>query len=164
MLVHPLLVVIIVAAVAAVFCWIASLVTEDTSWVDRLWSIVPVIYVWIFAIAGLTDGADATRLVVMALLVTACRRSACGTRCSRCFSSRSSWARPSPTSSSGISTSARPAGGVINPGIIGAVLLTLLFLGSTVFTESISAAKYPAYAEYRRTTSMLVPLPRRRVS
>ncbi|WP_447946764.1 hypothetical protein [Microbacterium lacticum] len=55
-------------------------------------------------------------------------------------------------------------GGVINPGIIGAVLLTLLFLGSTVFTESISAAKYPAYAEYRRTTSMLVPLPRRRVS
>ena len=81
MLTHPLLVVIIVAAVAAVFCWIASLVTEDTSWVDRLWSIVPVIYVWIFAIAGLTDGADATRLVVMALLVTACRRSACGTRC-----------------------------------------------------------------------------------
>lgn len=53
---------------------------------------------------------------------------------------------------------------MINPGIIGAVLLTLLFLGSTVFTESISAAKYPAYAEYRRTTSMLVPLPRRRVS
>ncbi|WP_448230920.1 hypothetical protein [Microbacterium lacticum] len=53
---------------------------------------------------------------------------------------------------------------MINPGIIGAVLLTLLFLGSTVFTESISAVKYPAYAEYRRTMSMLVPLPRQRVS
>jgi hypothetical protein len=53
-------------------------------------------------------------------------------------------------------------GGVINPTIVGAILLTLLFVGSTVFTESISAAKYPAYAQYRRTTSMLVPLPRRR--
>jgi steroid 5-alpha reductase family enzyme len=37
----------------------------------------------------------------------------------------------------------------------------VLFIGSTVFTESISAAKYPAYAEYQRTTSMLVPLPPR---
>ena len=55
-------------------------------------------------------------------------------------------------------------GGVINPSIIGAVLLTLLFIGSTVFTESISASKYPDYAQYRRTTSMLVPLPRRRVA
>jgi steroid 5-alpha reductase family enzyme len=34
-------------------------------------------------------------------------------------------------------------GGVINPTIVGAILLTLLFVGSTVFTESISAAKYP---------------------
>ena len=53
-------------------------------------------------------------------------------------------------------------GGVLNPTIVGAILLTLLFVGSTVFTESISAAKYPAYAQYQRTTSMLVPLPRRR--
>ena len=53
---------------------------------------------------------------------------------------------------------------MINPSIIGAVLLTLLFIGSTVFTESISASKYPDYAQYRRTTSMLVPLPRRRVA
>jgi hypothetical protein len=35
------------------------------------------------------------------------------------------------------------------------VLLTVLFIGSTVFTESISASKYPAYAQYRGT-SMLV--------
>ena len=47
------------------------------------------------------------------------------------------------------------------PFAIGAVLLTLLFIGSTVFTESISASKYPAYAAYRKETSMLVPLPRR---
>lgn len=50
----------------------------------------------------------------------------------------------------------------MNATIVGAVLLTLLFIGSTVFTESISAAKYPASRDYRRTTSMLTPLPRRR--
>jgi steroid 5-alpha reductase family enzyme len=55
-------------------------------------------------------------------------------------------------------------GGAINWTIIGAVLLTVLFIGSTIFTESISSAKYPAYAEYQRTTSMLVPLPPRRRS
>ena len=53
-------------------------------------------------------------------------------------------------------------GGVVNWTIAGAALLTLLFIGSTVFTESITASKYPAYAEYQRTTSMLVPLPPRR--
>ncbi len=67
----PLLLVLIVAAVVCAFCWIASLITKDTSWVDRIWSIVPVVYVWIFAIAALVDGADATRLIVMAVLVTA---------------------------------------------------------------------------------------------
>src|SRR3954451_6854568 len=67
----PLVLVLIVAAVACVFCWVASLITKDTSWVDRLWSIVPVVYVWIFAVAGIVDGGDAVRLVVMAALVTA---------------------------------------------------------------------------------------------
>jgi len=63
----PLLVVILVASAASAFSWIASLVTKDTSWVDRLWSIVPVVYVWIFAVAaGLADA----RLIVMAVLVT----------------------------------------------------------------------------------------------
>ena len=42
---------------------------------------------------------------------------------------------------------------------VGAVLLVLLFQGSTRFTESITAGKYPEYAEYRKTTSALVPLP-----
>ena len=63
----PLLVVVLVALAICAFCWIASLITKDTSWVDRIWSIVPVVYVWIFAIgAGLTD----VRLDVMAGLVT----------------------------------------------------------------------------------------------
>ena len=63
----PLFATVIVAAVACLFAWSASLVTGDTSWVDRSWSIVPVIYVWIFAsYAGLANA----RLDVMAILVT----------------------------------------------------------------------------------------------
>jgi steroid 5-alpha reductase family enzyme len=41
--------------------------------------------------------------------------------------------------------------------VAGAVLLTLLFISSTRFTESISLGRYPEYAEYQRRTSMLVP-------
>jgi steroid 5-alpha reductase family enzyme len=63
----PLLVVVLLAAAVCAFCWIASLISHDNSWVDRLWSIVPVAYVWVFAIAaGLAD----IRLDVMAGLVT----------------------------------------------------------------------------------------------
>ncbi|HEY2643684.1 MAG TPA: DUF1295 domain-containing protein [Galbitalea sp.] len=63
----PLLVALIVAAAVCAFVWIASLITHDHSWVDRIWSIVPVVYIWIFAAgAGLTN----VRLDVMALLVT----------------------------------------------------------------------------------------------
>ncbi|MFW6313295.1 MAG: DUF1295 domain-containing protein [Spirochaetota bacterium] len=40
---------------------------------------------------------------------------------------------------------------------IGVVLLTLLFFGSTAFTESISASRYPAYSEYQNRTSAIVP-------
>lgn len=40
---------------------------------------------------------------------------------------------------------------------LGALLLTLLFQGSTNFTEKISAAKYPAYRDYQRRTSRLLP-------
>jgi steroid 5-alpha reductase family enzyme len=63
----PLVVILFVAAAVSACCWVASLLTKDTSWVDRIWSIVPVVYVWIVAIAaGLTDA----RLDVMAALVT----------------------------------------------------------------------------------------------
>jgi steroid 5-alpha reductase family enzyme len=41
--------------------------------------------------------------------------------------------------------------------VVGAVLLTLLFVGSTRFTEAISLSKYPEYAEYQRRTSAVVP-------
>ncbi|KAJ3282442.1 hypothetical protein HK104_010887 [Borealophlyctis nickersoniae] len=46
----------------------------------------------------------------------------------------------------------------INWSMCGAVLLTLLFEGSTAFTEWISAKKYPAYKLYQQTTSVLVPM------
>lgn len=62
-----LIVAIWIFAVVCLLVWIASLITGDTSWVDRIWSIVPVVYVWVFAIsAGLAD----TRLDVLAVIVT----------------------------------------------------------------------------------------------
>jgi steroid 5-alpha reductase family enzyme len=48
-------------------------------------------------------------------------------------------------------------GGWINVSLIGPVALTLLFQGSTNFTEELSARKYPAYADYKKTTSRLIP-------
>lgn len=195
----PHLLVVIVVAAAAAFCWISSLVTKDTSWVDRLWSVVPVVYVWIFAIAGIADGDDATRLVVMAVLVTAwgarhtfdfarkggyigtedyrwailrSRRSpargeaqgflttgmfAYSRHPNSVFEQAQRWGFYALGASAAVGDGLGLWGGVIKPSIVRAVLLTLLFIGSTVFTESISASKYPAYADYRRTTSMLVP-------
>ena len=41
--------------------------------------------------------------------------------------------------------------------IIGTVLLTLLIIGSTVFTEQLSAEKYPEYKNYQKRVSMLIP-------
>jgi steroid 5-alpha reductase family enzyme len=41
--------------------------------------------------------------------------------------------------------------------VLGAVLLTLLFVGSTRFTEGISLSRYPEYADYQRRTPALLP-------
>ncbi|KAJ3082759.1 hypothetical protein HDU99_001662 [Rhizoclosmatium hyalinum] len=41
--------------------------------------------------------------------------------------------------------------------LLGAALLNLLFLGSTVFTEYITAQKYPLYKLYQKRVSMLIP-------
>ncbi|MBB4684280.1 DUF1295 domain-containing protein [Amycolatopsis jiangsuensis] len=54
------------------------------------------------------------------------------------------------------------AGGGLTWTVAGAILLTLLFLGSTIFTESITRGRYPEYADYQRRTSPVVPwFPRR---
>ena len=36
----------ICAAVTA-GCWLASVLTREYSWTDRMWSIAPVVYVWV---------------------------------------------------------------------------------------------------------------------
>jgi steroid 5-alpha reductase family enzyme len=264
----PLLVVIVVASAASAFCWIASLITKDTSWVDRLWSVVPVVYLWIFAAsAGFADA----RVNVMAVLVTLW-----GARLTFNFARKGGysgvedyrWAvlrarmapwqfqlfnlffivlyqmallvlitlpavtalehpvplgpldialavlflgallgetvadqqqwnfhavkkaevaagrEPSPRFvQSGLwSVSRHPnfffeqsqwwliylfgavaAGTVMIWTVAGAALLTVLFVGSTIFTESITRSKYPEYADYQAKVSPIVPwIPRRR--
>jgi steroid 5-alpha reductase family enzyme len=49
------------------------------------------------------------------------------------------------------------AGSVLQWTVAGAVLLTLLFVGSTRFTEGITLSRYPEYADYRRHTSAMIP-------
>ncbi len=54
------------------------------------------------------------------------------------------------------------ASSVLQWTVIGPLPLSLLFLGSTAFTESITKGKYPEYADYQRTTSAQIPwFPRR---
>lgn len=258
----PLLLVILIAAAVCAFCWIASLITRDNSWVDRLWSIVPVVYVWVFAIAaGLAD----VRLDVMAVLVTLW-----GARLTFNFARKGGYTghedyrwpilrermtraqfavfnllfivlyqnailvlitlpaltafeHPTPfgvldallallflallagetiadqqqwafhrRKAAGLADTrflttglfrysrhpnfffeqaqwwvlfllgAVAAGSLLQWTVLGAVLLTLLFVGSTRFTESITRARYPEYADYQATTSAVVPWPPRR--
>lgn len=274
---EPLTLVVIVAAVVSAACWVLSLITKDTSWVDRIWSIVPIAYVWIFAGAAIASGKDSARLVVMAVLVTAwgarltfnfarkggytgmedyrwailrgrmkpwqfqlfnlffivlyqnallvlitlpaqiawqydaplgtwdavfavlflgllfgetiadqqqwrfhqAKARAGGQlgegfvttglfRVSRhpnfFFEQAQWWAFYALGATAAVTAGLGLWGGAINWSIVGAALLTVLFIGSTIFTESITASKYPAYAEYQKATSMLVPLPPRRRS
>jgi steroid 5-alpha reductase family enzyme len=256
----PLLFVILLAGAVVLFVWVASLISHDNSWVDRLWSVVPVVYVWIFAaFAGLSD----PRLDVMAALVTIW-----GARLTFNFARKGGYsgvedyrwavlrarmprwqfeifnfffislyqnvillliALPALTAyvhrstpfgpldaviavvflgftigetvadqqqwnfqarkkagradfsprflSSGLWRFSRhpnfffeqaqwwalfffgavAAGSVLQWTVLGAVLLTALFVGSTIFTESISMSKYPEYADYQATTSAVVP-------
>ena len=261
----PLLTVILIAAAVCVFVWIMSLITKDHSWVDRLWSIVPVIYVWVFAaFAGLAD----PRLNVMAVLVTlwgarltfnfARKGGYSGTEDYRWPILRArmkGWqfeifnvlfivlyqntillliALPALTAYEHRGTPFGPldlavtvlflallagetiadqqqwnfhqakkaggpdfrprflqtglwkcsrhpnfffeqaqwwalflfgavaAGSLLQWTVLGALLLTGLFVGSTIFTESITKSRYPEYADYQATTSAVIPFPPRR--
>ena len=56
-----------VLGVTCFLTWFLSIPTKDTSWVDRIWSIVPIVYAWVFAAgANFND----MRLNVMASLIT----------------------------------------------------------------------------------------------
>lgn len=56
----------IIAACSALFCFVTGELTGNNSQMDKLWSLLPPVYVWIIAVRG---GMDA-RLVVMAVLAT----------------------------------------------------------------------------------------------
>jgi len=238
--------------------WLASVVTREYSWVDRLWSVIPVVYVWVFA----ARAGDA-RAILVAVLVTVW-----GARLTFNFARRGGYApggedyrwgiirsrvpgwafalfnlvfiaayqnalllaivlpawtmvgNPAPLGAYDIAAAilflgfltgetvadqqrwnfhhANPAGGVLRTGLFrysrhpnyffeiaqwwvvfafaviaagtpvlwagaGAVFLTLLFLGSTAFTEWISRSRHPEFEDYRRVTSMLIPWPPRPV-
>ena len=259
---EPLIAVVIVAAAVCLFCLVASVITHEHSWVDRLWSIVPIAYVWIFAA---WNGLHDVRLIVMAVLVTlwgarltfnfARKGGYTGTedyrwavlraRMSRwqfelfnlffivlwqngilvlislaaytayenrevplgpldlvvavlfvlllvgeTVADQQQWsfhrAKAAGTTTARFATTglwrfsrhpnfffeqaqwwvfflfgAIAAGSLLQWTVLGPVLLTLLFLGSTRFTESITLSKYPEYAEYQSVTSAIVPLPPR---
>ncbi len=253
----PLIVVALTAAGVCLFTWITSLITHEHSWVDRLWSIVPVVYVWIFA--GFTGLSD-VRLVVMAVLVTlwgarltfnfARKGGYTGTEDYRwpilrarmkpwqfevfnllfiviyqnailvlitlaaltaylnqtpfgvldvlvtvlflallageTVADQQQWdfhkAKAAGEAETRFVTSglwkfsrhpnfffeqaqwwtlflfgAVAAGSLLQWTVLGPLLLTLLFVGSTVFTESITKSKYPEYADYQAVTSPIVP-------
>jgi steroid 5-alpha reductase family enzyme len=45
----------------------------------------------------------------------------------------------------------------LHPSVTGILVLVAIFSGSTIFTESITASKYPAYGEYRERVSAILP-------
>jgi len=47
--------------------WLTSIITKEYSWVDRIWSIIPVAYMWVFSYGA---NFEDPRLNVMAVLVT----------------------------------------------------------------------------------------------
>eukprot|EP00759_Apiculatamorpha_spiralis_P040210 PhF_6_TR38863/c0_g1_i2/m.58118 len=51
------------ALLFCLFCFAASVVTSNDSWVDRLWSIIPVWMAWVFALEG--DGNARTLYAVL---------------------------------------------------------------------------------------------------
>jgi steroid 5-alpha reductase family enzyme len=243
----------------ATACWIASLLTNEHSWVDRVWSIVPIAYVAVFAgAAGFRDARLDTMLVLVALwgarltanfarkggyakggedyrwpvlrgrmrrwqfeafnlffiaiyqnallllislpaweayqhqggfgpadLVAALVFLGC--LVGETAADQQQWnfqqwkkAQPAPDPrfvQNGLFRYSRhpnfffeqaqwwviyafgaiAAGSPVRLTIAGPALLTLLFVGSTRFTESISLSRYPEYARYQRTTSAQIP-------
>jgi steroid 5-alpha reductase family enzyme len=264
--VTPLLLVVVLAGVIATSCWLVSLITHDTSQVDRMWSIAPPIYLWVFAGGA---GFDDARLNLMAALATLW-----GARLTYNFARKGGysgvedyrWAvvrkslkawqfqlfnlffiaiyqnillvlialpgwtalrhrapigpldtvlavlfvaalvgetiadqqqwefhlrtragAPDAAAADGFLRAglfryarhpnyffeisqwwlmfgfgAVAAGSLLQWSFAGAALLTVLFVGSTVLTERISASKYPRYADYQALTSPIVPWPPRR--
>lgn len=56
----------IIAVCSALFCFIVGELTNNNSQMDKLWSLLPIAYVWIAAVNGGMSG----RLIIMACIVT----------------------------------------------------------------------------------------------
>lgn len=56
----------IITGCSALFCFVVGELTNNNSQMDKLWSLLPIAYVWVAA----ANGGMTTRLVVMACLVT----------------------------------------------------------------------------------------------
>ena len=63
---ETLLILVIICGSSALYCFVIGEITHNNSQMDKLWSILPMVYMWIIAIKG---GMSA-RLTVMATLVT----------------------------------------------------------------------------------------------
>jgi steroid 5-alpha reductase family enzyme len=268
---EPLFACLWICAVVTAATWLLSLATHEHSWVDRIWSIVPVAYLWVFAAAS---GLSNARLTLMAVLVTLW-----GARLTFNFARKGGYARggedyrwqvlrtrmkpwqfgvfnllfisiyqnlilllialPALTAFEHRTTPVGPldllvavvflaflagetvadqqqwnfqqwkkteraagrdprprfvttglfrysrhpnfffeqaqwwalflfgavaAGSLWQWTVLGALLLTVLFVGSTAFTEQITRSRYPEYAHYQQATSPLVPWPPRRAA
>lgn len=64
---NPLLVCVILLAVVCVSTWMASVRSGSAAWLDRLWSILPAVYAWVFAAAA---GFGDSRLLLLATLAS----------------------------------------------------------------------------------------------
>jgi steroid 5-alpha reductase family enzyme len=261
--VSALSVVILISAAACLGAWIASLVTNEHSWVDRLWSILPVIYLWVFAafahlsnarldlMAGVVtvwgarltfnlarkggytgledyrwpvlrasmsrwrfqlfnfffvvlyqnfilvlitlpaltaydhrqtpfgalDGVLALIFLALTFAETVADNQQWRFQSSKAAILKAGGSPPERFLTSGLFRYSRhpnyfyeqaqwwvlflmgalAARSLLQWTVVGAVLLTLLFIGSTSFTEKISLSRYPEYAEYQRRTSAVIP-------
>ena len=63
---ETLSVLLIIAACSAAYCFIVGEITRNNSQMDKLWSILPAVYVWVAAFKA----GFAARLVLMAILAT----------------------------------------------------------------------------------------------
>jgi steroid 5-alpha reductase family enzyme len=62
----PLITTLVVCGVVAFFCWFLSILTKNYSWVDKIWSITPAVYAWLFLLKASAPAHP--RLIVMTVL------------------------------------------------------------------------------------------------
>lgn len=132
----------IIAGSSALFCFVVGELTGNNSQMDKLWSILPVVYTWVIAV----NGGMSARLVVMAILATLWGIS----RHPNYLAEQSIWA-------CFYIFSIGAGVGILNWSIIGALLLIVLFIGSSALAEEISGGKYPEYAKYCEKVSKFFP-------